>query len=156
MRHRVPAPHIALLGAAFSASAVVYSGALGPYLVYEGESPVGQIIKLFLLPVTAMSILLIVSSLRGTASSPAGDTAADEAIDGILFFITTFLLGVHVLLLTVLLQVSWIQGLASRLLALLLGATLVGVGNLLPRTRPNYALGIRTSRTLADRQLWMI
>jgi uncharacterized membrane protein len=32
----------------------------------------------------------------------------------------------------------------------------VAVGNLLPRTRPNLALGIRTARTLSDRRLWML
>jgi len=37
----------------------------------------------------------------------------------------------------------------------LLGAFLIGIGNLLPRTRPNLAIGIRTSRTLSDRDLWM-
>ena len=36
----------------------------------------------------------------------------------------------------------------------LTGLTLVGVGDLLPRTRPNIVLGIRTPRTLADRRVW--
>ena len=31
---------------------------------------------------------------------------------------------------------------------------LVTVGNLLPRTRPNVAVGVRTTRTLASAQLW--
>ena len=33
--------------------------------------------------------------------------------------------------------------------------TLISVGNLLPRTRPNLAIGIRTKRTLSDRACWM-
>ena len=36
-----------------------------------------------------------------------------------------------------------------------LGLALIAVGNLLPRTRPNLAVGIRTTRTLTDRQAWM-
>jgi uncharacterized membrane protein len=38
----------------------------------------------------------------------------------------------------------------------MLGITLMAIGNLLPRTRPNLALGIRTARTLMDRQLWVL
>jgi uncharacterized membrane protein len=34
------------------------------------------------------------------------------------------------------------------------GLTFVAVGNLLPRTRPNIAFGVRTARTLANTQLW--
>jgi uncharacterized membrane protein len=48
------------------------------------------------------------------------------------------------------------QTLAPRLVVVLLGLLFVGVGNLLPRTRPNLVFGIRTSRTLADRRLWML
>jgi uncharacterized membrane protein len=33
--------------------------------------------------------------------------------------------------------------------------TLMSIGNLLPRTRPNLAIGIRTARTLSDRALWI-
>jgi uncharacterized membrane protein len=36
-----------------------------------------------------------------------------------------------------------------------LGLALIGVGNLLPLTRPSRAIDIRTRRTLSDRALWM-
>ena len=36
----------------------------------------------------------------------------------------------------------------------MLGLTLIVIGNLLPRLRPNIVIGIRTSRTLADRGAW--
>jgi uncharacterized membrane protein YphA (DoxX/SURF4 family) len=39
-------------------------------------------------------------------------------------------------------------------LAVLVGLFFVGVGNLLPRTRPNLLIDIRTARTLEDRELW--
>ena len=39
---------------------------------------------------------------------------------------------------------------------MLFGLVVVRIGNLLPRTRPNLALGIRTPRTLADRRVWML
>ncbi len=35
----------------------------------------------------------------------------------------------------------------------MLGLALIVIGNLLPRLRPNLVIGIRTSRTLADRAM---
>jgi len=34
------------------------------------------------------------------------------------------------------------------------GLAIIAVGNLLPRTRPNIAFGLRTDRTLSNPQLW--
>ena len=36
----------------------------------------------------------------------------------------------------------------------MLGLTIVAIGNLLPRTRPNVVFGVRTTRTLSNAQLW--
>jgi uncharacterized membrane protein len=44
---------------------------------------------------------------------------------------------------------------AARIVPSLLGVTLIAIGNLLPRTRPNRAFGIATPNTLADRELWI-
>ena len=38
---------------------------------------------------------------------------------------------------------------------LMLGTTMIGVGNLLSRMRPNMAFGIRTRRTLSVRGCWL-
>ena len=43
---------------------------------------------------------------------------------------------------------------AGRAVVVLFGLVLVAIGNLLPRTRPNVAVGVRTARTLANAQLW--
>ena len=43
---------------------------------------------------------------------------------------------------------------AMRAVVVLLGLTFVAVGNLLPRTRPNVAVGIRTRQTLSNSQIW--
>jgi uncharacterized membrane protein len=52
--------------------------------------------------------------------------------------------------------VSWIQPWASRAVVVAVGVTVAAIGNQLPRTRPNMAIGIRTARTLSDRKLWML
>jgi uncharacterized membrane protein len=43
----------------------------------------------------------------------------------------------------------------KRVVVVMLGVTLMAIGNLLPRTRPNIAFGVRTARTLASTQLWL-
>jgi uncharacterized membrane protein len=49
-------------------------------------------------------------------------------------------------------SIVWLGG--PMIAFLLPTAMAVTVGNLLPRTRPNLAIGIRTRRTLADRAAW--
>jgi uncharacterized membrane protein len=63
--------------------------------------------------------------------------------------------GVHATVLAALL--GWLSGRAwaGRTVPLMLGLAIVAVGNLLPKTRRNLALGIRTRATLADRTLWV-
>lgn len=147
--------HLIVLAAGFVASIAVFSKAFGPYLTWEGEPLSAQVLTIFLMPITATAIVLLVRSLQRRRI--AGENHdADQAVLSIVFWIVCFLIGVHELLLVVLVRPSWIGPWASRAVILLLGLTFIAVGNLLPRTRPNVALGIRTSRTLSDRKLWIL
>ena len=65
-----------------------------------------------------------------------------------------FVLGVHATVLVALLGLLRGRAWASQIVPVMLGATMIGIGNLLPRLRPNLAIGVRTRRTLADRGLW--
>lgn len=156
----MPAPaqtrHIALLGAGFAASLVVALGFAGPYLAYDGQPLVEQLIVTFLMPVTGAVIYVLLRSLQTRRAPADGNPLADAPLQGILFWILFFLISVHVLLLLVLTRTEWAKPFASRGVIVALGITLAAIGNLLPRTRPNFALGIRTARTLSDRQLWML
>ena len=66
------------------------------------------------------------------------------------------ILGVHVAVLFAL--TSQLRPDVVRFVAhavpVMLGLALIVIGNLLPRLRPNIVIGIRTSRTLADRGAW--
>ena len=148
--------HLVVLGLGFVASLAVFSKALGPYLTWEGEGLSLEILTLFLLPITASVIFVLIESLRVPRTSTPQVPPADAALDSIVFCILLFLMGVHVLVLSVLLQIEAVQSWASRGVVVLLGLTLIAIGNLLPRTRPNIAVGFRTARTLSDRQLWML
>ena len=66
-----------------------------------------------------------------------------------------FVLALNVLVVLNLAGVEWIRAWGPRLVVVLFGSVFIVIGNLLPRTRPNLALGIRTSRTLSDRHFWI-
>jgi uncharacterized membrane protein len=75
--------------------------------------------------------------------------------DAIIARVAVFVLGVHAVVLAGLLGLLFGQEWAAEIVPLMLGITLISVGNLLPRTRPNLAIGIRTQRTLSDRACWI-
>lgn len=75
--------------------------------------------------------------------------------EAIIFRIVLFVITIHAIVLASLLGLLPSGALASRVVVVLVGFVLIGIGNLLPRTRPNLTIGIRTSRTLADRRIWI-
>ncbi len=152
-----PRRQIVVLGLGVLLSVLAMSGALGTYRGYRGQPLSQKVMVLFLFPVTATVITGVVENLRRRTPSPASESgSADSAIQGIVFWVSVFLTGVHALLVSVLFGFTLKTPWAKRAVVLLLGLTLAAVGNLLPRTRPNMAIGIRTSRTLGDRQLWIV
>jgi uncharacterized membrane protein len=110
----------------------------------------------FLLP-TATAV--IESLLRGLFQRhPIDQHNAANALlvfDAIIARVAVFVLGVHAAVLAGVLGRLFDQEWAAQIVPLMLGITLISVGNLLPRTRPNLAIGIRTQRTLSDRTCWI-
>jgi uncharacterized membrane protein len=152
----IPRRHLAVLGLGFVLSVLAMLGAFGTYRGYRGQPLSQKIMVLFMLPVTATVVSAVVQNLRHRAPAIAGNNdSADAALEGIVFWVCVFLLSVHTLLVSVLFGMTWTAPWAMRAVVLLLGLTLAAVGNLLPRTRPNMAIGIRTARTLNDRQFWI-
>ena len=117
-----------LLGFGFVASLVVYSHALGPYLTFEGEGPIGQILTLFLFPITATVIYGLIGSLRASRAAMPSDPAADAALNSIVFCVLLFLISIHLIVLSVLLQLEAVQPWASRGVVVMTGLTLIAVG----------------------------
>jgi uncharacterized membrane protein len=77
------------------------------------------------------------------------------AYDAIMLRFVGFVMGVHAVLLVALIGLLSGREWAVQIVPVMLGVTMISVGNLLPRTRPNLAIGIRTRRTLSDRALWI-
>jgi uncharacterized membrane protein len=109
----------------------------------------------FLLPT---AVLITDWLLRGLCIKHPVDGESVAAViaiyDAIMLRVTIFVIGVHAAILLALL--GWFSGQswAAQIVPVMLGLTLISIGNLLPKTRPNLAIGIRTTRTLADRALW--
>jgi uncharacterized membrane protein len=152
-------------------SAIVAGYALGAVALYwrlpaeippSWTGPSGDVTWLgasmvaFLLP-TATAV--IESLLRGLfLRHPIDQRNAANALlvfDAIIARVAVFVLGVHAAVLAGLLGLLLGQKWAAQIVPLMLGITLISVGNLLPRTRPNLAVGIRTQRTLSDRNYWI-
>jgi len=157
-----PTPLGAVLAVGYSLGAVAMSLGLPqqipPSVGVPGHGNVwlGGPMVAFLLP-TAM--LITDAALRGLCLrypvDPEGASDVLSVYDAVMLRTTTFVIGVHATVLAGLLGMFWGRGWAAQIVPLMLGVGMVSVGNLLPRTRPNLAIGIRTARTLSSRSHWV-
>ena len=112
----------------------------------------------FLLPTAAGAIYLLMRLLAAHDHVRQGNGTFTRTYDAIVFRVVLFIGALHGTVLTGLLGrgvVDRTGPIVPRLAPVLLGAGLITIGNLLPRVRPNVAIGIRTSRTLRDRDAWL-
>ena len=151
---------------------VIFAGyALGAFALYWGlpeQVPpswagsgrgtvwLGAPMVVFLLP-TAVAITDLL--LRGLCiKHPVDEPGSSDVLasyDAIMLRFSLFVMGVHGAVLLAILGLLSGREWAGRIVPMMLGVTMISIGNLLPRTRPNLAIGIRTQRTLSDRQLWI-
>jgi hypothetical protein len=89
--------------------------------------------------------------LPDTLADPATVERFRSSYDTIGFWIVMLVLGVHAGMIAAALGH---QTLAPRVITVILGISLVGAGNVMPRLRPNLLAGVRTRATLTDPQLW--
>ena len=112
----------------------------------------------FLLPTAAGAIYVLMRLLAAHDHVRRGNGAFATIYDAIVFRVVLFIGALHGTILVGLLGRGVIARggpLVPRLAPILLGAALIAIGNLLPQVRPNVAIGIRTSRTLDNRDAWL-
>jgi len=110
----------------------------------------------FTLPVAAATTYLILRTLWGEIGSDRdGHREAEATHRAIAIRLVLFVVALHVLVMLNMSGVAWLRLWGPRLVVVLFGSVFIAIGNLLPRTRPNLALGIRTASTLNDRQFWI-
>jgi len=111
----------------------------------------------FALPTTILVVYLIFRSLWRHDRIRTGNGAFEATYHAIVFRTMLFVFAMNALLMLALIDVMDTVGThvwGKRVVVVLLGLTFIAIGNLLPRTRPNIALGVRTARTLTNPQLW--
>ena len=153
MRKWIP---VVLIVLAFAASAAVYGRLPDPmptHWNFSGEVdgwtslPWGA----FALPLMLVGMWIIFQVLPAIDPRKANYAKFKGTYEVLIITITTFMLGVHLLVLANALG-SDIS--LDRLVPIGVGVLLMVIGNLLPRTRPNWFVGIRTPWTLSSDRVW--
>lgn len=105
-----------------------------------------SLIPAILLGMWALLRILPAIDPRGSNYAKFGD-----AFEGIVVSIMLFMLGMHIIMLRAALGHSVAM---QRVVPIGVGALFVAIGNLLPRARPNWFVGIRTPWTLSSDRVW--
>jgi len=126
---------------------------------------VSRVAAALLLPTVALGVWLLLESLasvRGPVervptwwlNEQTGASAIEKfepTYGEITFAVTSLILLAHVAFVGSLL--GW-PAWSYRVITGVFGAGLVAAGNVMPKVRPNWIVGIRTKRTLSDRETW--
>ena len=146
--------HLLLIAAGYVAGLLMLSRAEAPFLPLVPWGAAGGVMTALLLP-TAAAVNYLVFKRLGRSGSDADD-ASSAAVLEIGYRITLFEIVLHLLILVSLSGLFGIHSMVpARLVVVSFGALLMGIGDQLPRTRPNLAVGIRTPLMLSDRHVWM-
>jgi len=125
----------------------------GPYFGPE-QSLVVRAAIAFLIPTGAFVTCAAVETLFSRTTSNAPHLESAKAIRAVSTFTVLFMVGLHGLVLVSLLGFPISGFPVHRLAMVLFGLLLVGIGNVLPRVRPNTVIGVRTRRLLGDQVAW--
>jgi hypothetical protein len=151
VKRNIHARSIAVLAIGYIAGLVAYPKLPGPFLQ---QRLFDHLLVAFGLPTTALVIYTLFRSLWTHDRVRSGNGAFAATYDAIVFRFLLFIVALHGLVMAELVGVYVPHTWAMRAVVVMLGLTFVAVGNLLPRTRPNVAVGVRTKQTLANGQLW--
>ena len=151
-RRNVHVPSIAVLVLGYLVGPVAY-----PYIPGPLDQTAFRAQVAFSLPTTILVIYLLFRSLWRHDRIRTGNGAFEATYHAIVFRTMLFVFAMNALLMLALTDAMDILGThtwGKRVVVVMLGLTFMAIGNLLPRTRPNIAFGVRTARTLSNTQLW--
>lgn len=154
MRKWIPA---LIVVAAFLMSAVVYPR-LPELVPTHWNGMTGQpnqwgsrIVGAFILPVTLLVMWALFRILPAIDPRGANYAKFGGAFEAIIVSVMLFVLGLHMVVLRASLGHPVDM---ARVMPFGIGILLVVIGNLLPRARPNWFVGIRTPWTLSSDRVW--
>src|SRR5262249_13206170 len=147
---------VTLISVAYLASATLYSKLPQTSIGPDSSSVTTRPLIALVLPTAAALTWLLFGQLWRRDPIRDRDAASDATYDAVVFIVVLFVVGLHgiVLALLALGPGSSAIPLLGRTVVAWIGLMFMGVGNLLPRIRPNVVIGIRTSKAMADRAVW--
>jgi uncharacterized membrane protein len=154
VKRHIRARAFTVLAIGYLAGLIAYPKLPGPFL---DQRPTARLLVAFTLPTTALVIYTLFRSLWRHDRVRSGNGAFESTYHAIVLRVLLFVLALHLLVMIELTDTMNAPGVrlsAGRAVVVLLGVVLVAIGNLLPRTRPNVAVGVRTARTLTNTLLW--
>ena len=147
---------VLIVVAAFAISAVVYPrlpATIPTHWDFSGQ-PNGWSSRLWgawLIPIFLLGMLALVRILPRIDPRGSNYAKFGGAFEAIIDSIMLFMLALHIVALRAALGHP-VQ--MQRILPLGIGVLLIVIGNLLPRARPNWFVGIRTPWTLSSDRVW--
>jgi uncharacterized membrane protein len=148
-------PYVALVAACVT-SAALYSRIPEAYCGPNCTMAPARPLIAFALPAAMAFVVAVLGNLWKRDPIRDRDVHTESTYRTIIAAVVFLILGIHsfvLLALTTDLHRDVVQ-IGARAVPVLFGLTLVVIGNLLPRLRPNLVIGIRTARTLSDRSVW--
>jgi len=145
--------NLTLIAAGYAGGLAAFPWLPGPYFGSEQSLVVKPAIA-FLIPTAAFVTCAAVETLFCRTTSNAPHLESAKAIRAVSTFTVLFMVGLHGLVLVSLLGFPIAGFPVQRLAMVLFGLLLVGIGNVLPRVRPNPVIGVCTPRLLGDRVAW--
>jgi uncharacterized membrane protein len=128
-----------------------------PGIFLAGHIEVGRPIIAFVLPIAAVVALAVMDVVWRRDVVRDRDEALDRVYGTVRLGALALIVGLHGVILarlTAAYDSAIVAAVLPRATPVLLGAVLMLVGNVLPRTRPNLVFGIRTAWLLAHREQW--
>lgn len=148
--------YLAGIAVAYLVSIAAYPRIPEPYCGPNCTMGLARLLIAFALPTAIAVVVVFLGILWSRDPIRDRDAQIESAYHAVIRTVVLFLLGLHVAILFAL--TSQLRPDIVRVVAhavpVMFGVTLIVIGNLLPRFRPNVVIGIRTSRTLTDRTAW--
>jgi uncharacterized membrane protein len=148
--------YVAAMVVAYLVSIVVYSRLPEPFCELGCTMAFARPLIAFALPTAMAVVVASLGMLWNRDPIRDRDAHSDATYHAVIRTVVLFLLGLHgavLFALTSQLRPDVVKAVAHAV-PVMFGLTLIVIGNLLPRLRPNIVIGIRTSRTLTDRAAW--
>ena len=148
--------YLAGIAVAYLVSIAAYARIPEPFCGRNCTMGLARLLIAFALPTAIAVVVVFLGILWNRDPIRDRDAHTESTYHAVIRTVVLFLLGLHVAILFALtsqLRPDIVRAVAHAV-PVMFGVTLIVIGNLLPRFRPNVVIGIRTSRTLTDRAAW--